>query len=156
MASTEPEKSIPSTELSPPTTNLYSDEIIDAVGRMSLEDLRKKDGGLKLLIAQYKEKSIDNRKLQNKISGLIVQKSELSSKLAVARERLDQIGGVGVILNILNIIAGAMLTVLSSFPDSTTKRILNFLAIGIFILCVFYYWSNRNHKKGLEEKENPE
>lgn len=135
----------------PPIT-VHSDEIIDAVDRMSLDDLLKEGGGIKLLVAQYKEKCDENRTLQNKLSGLNITVSDLSNKLAIARERLSQIGGTGVVLNIFNLIAGALMVVASTMPNSTIRSTLFILAIGIFVVCIIYYFFNRNQQKGIEER----
>ena len=135
-----------------PVTTLHSDEIIEAVDKMSSQDLLKEDAGLKLLIAQYKEKCDENRRLENKISGLNIKYSELSNKLAIARERLAQISGIGVALNAFNLIAGAILVIAGSLPEGGIRTTLFVLAIIMFIVSLLYYLFKGSQQKGIDEK----
>lgn len=135
------------------TAAVHSDEIIEAVDRMSLKDLKEADAGIKLLIAQYKEKCAETRSCQTEIKGLSIKISELSNRLAVARERLTQIGNFGFVLNIFSLIAGAMITFSSLLPDGNIKKILFALGIAMFVVCAVYYFLNRNQQKGISERE---
>jgi hypothetical protein len=139
-----------------PVAITHSDEIIEAVAKMSSQDILKEDAGLKLLIAQYKEKCDENRGLQNKIAGANIKLSELSNKLAVAKERLAQIGGINVVLNIFNLIAGAILVIASSLPEGWIRKSLFAIAIIMFVASVLYYVIKGNQQKGMDEKKDTE
>ena len=153
MDNSEAEKPIDSKESLRPATSRHTDEILEAVERMSLEDLQKADAGLKLLIAQFKEKSDDNRLLQDKISALNIKNSDLSNKLAVARERIKHINGKGFATGILNIIAGAILAFVTTLPDTGTRTILFWLAIFIFVVCAISSFNNDGKQTDIQEKE---
>ena len=148
----ETENSVDKTEPLKPTSGRAADEVIDAVGRMSIDDLQKPDAGLKLLIAQYKEKCDEGRSKQDKINALSIKSSDLSNKLGVARERLKNVSGVGVAFQFINIIAGAILAFLAPLPTSNAKTILYILAIGLFLVCALYYlFTKDDNKKDIEE-----
>lgn len=153
MENKEAEKSIESKEFLQPATKHRTDEIIDAVVKMSLDDLQKPDSGLKLLTALYKEKSEENRVLQDKINALNIKNSDLSNKLGVARERLMHISGKGVAVGFLNIIAGAILAFVTTLPDSNTKTVLFWLAVAIFAVCAIYHFRSGSNQKDIEEPE---
>jgi len=132
---------------------LHSDEILDTASNMTTDDLIKADAGIKLLTANYKEKCIESRELKSKIGILMDKNSELSSMLAVAKERLRQIGGITIVLNILTLLAGAIIILASFVNDNITRKIFYGIGIAIFLVCIFYYISNRNSEKGIGEKE---
>lgn len=153
MENKEAEKPVESKEFLKPATSRHTDEIIEAIDSMSLEDLQKADAGLKLLIAQYKEKGDENRLLQDKINALNIKNSDLSNKLAVARERLNHIGGKGLATGFLNIIAGAILAFVTTLPDTGTRTILFWLAIFIFVVCTIHNFRSDSQQKDIQEKE---
>ncbi|MDP2911024.1 MAG: hypothetical protein Q8N76_01655 [Candidatus Omnitrophota bacterium] len=146
----ESEKPIESKGPITPATGKFTDEIIEEVSRISIEELDKPGGWKKLLIAMYKEKAYENRTLQDKINTLNTANSDLSKKLGVSQERLRQISGVGVAMGFLNIIAGGMIAFMTSLPDSTTRTILFLLAISIFIVCIWYSFWNGGKQKNIE------
>lgn len=152
MENKEAEKPADSKESLRPAASRHTDEIIEAVEKMSLEDLQKADAGLKLLIAQYKEKSDENRLLQDMINALNVKSSDLSNKLAVARERIKHISGKGFTAGILNIIAGAILAFVTTLPDTGTRTTLFWLAIFIFVVCAISNFQNDSGQKDIQEK----
>ncbi len=154
MENKEAEKPIERKEsLQPAATKHRTDEIIDAVDKMSLDDLQKPDAGLKLLTALYKEKSEENIVLQEKINALNIKSSDLTNKLGVARERLRHISGKGVAVGFLNIIAGAILAFVTTLPNTETRTILFWLAISIFAVCAIYHFRSGSNQKDIEDSE---
>ncbi len=153
MENKEIENPLKDTESLPPATKNRTDQIIDAVGKMSIDDLQKPDAGLKMLIAQYKEKSEENITLEEKINTLNVKNSDLSNKLGVARERLRHVSGKGIAVGFLNTIAGAILAFNTSLPDAHVQRTIFFLCIAIFVVCGFYQFRTDSNQKDIEERK---
>ena len=146
----EPEMAIEGKKFLKPVTGKYTDEIIEEVAKISIDELDQPGGWKKLLIAMYKEKAYENRTLQDKVNALNITNSDLGKKLGVAKERLRHTTGVGVAFGILYIIAGAMLAYLASLPDSLIRTILFWLAIGIFVVCTGYHLWNSKKQKDVE------
>ncbi|MBI5699734.1 hypothetical protein HZC35_05460 [Candidatus Saganbacteria bacterium] len=154
MADEVAEKPVEPTESLRPVSGRRADELIEAVGNMSIEDLQKSDAGLKLIIAQYKEKCEECRASQDKINILSLKNSDLISKLGVARERIKNTSGIGIVIQSINIIAGAMIAFLTTLPDGLIRTILFILAIGLFVVCAIYNYLVRDNQKDIEESGN--
>lgn len=122
----------------------HTDELFDAIGKMTTADLQKPDAGLKLLTAQYKEKCIENRQLQDKVAGLSIKKEILSNKLSVALERLRQIGSIHIAMNIFSLLAGALIIVATLVDNPYIQKGLYAIGIIMFMICIIYYITKKN------------
>lgn len=141
---TGPEKSIDSVELLRPPVAKHTEDAIEAVDSIPLEAIDKR-----MLLTMYKEKAYESREFQGKIEELNVEISNSSRKIGVAQERLSQITGMGVVFTILIAIAGIMAGYIAYLPDSSTKTLLLYLVIGIFIVCIGYHFWNATKQKNI-------
>lgn len=85
----------------------YLDEIIESVEKISCEDLiNNPKSAINIIIANLKEKSIENRELRNKIEKLLFENKEISNKLAVVIERLKAKEFLSKVINFVSAGAG--------------------------------------------------
>jgi len=116
----------------------YLDEIIESVEKISCEDLiNNPKSAINLIIANLKEKSIENRELRNKIEKLLFENKEISNKLAVVIERLKAKEFLSKVINFISAGGGILVTLASTGKFKIGEKDLSWVLMLLGLILIF-------------------